>query len=135
MKNQLCPQCHKNQATVDPEYGILKCSECIQADRSIPKPSQNRTYDFASPSTKNQRKEYGAEMFQPYHPDGTLSKEYIETWGTDKLAGVTKSDIKKAKYSYTNMTRHHKMVENGKQKAQDLYGGKKDNDSYKVVEH
>ena len=125
-----CPRCGKNPATIDTEYGILYCETCQSEDRKISRPTQNATYDFASPSTKQQRKEYGAEMYQPY-VDGVLSREYIETWGTDKLHGVTKKDIKNSKYVYKGMTRHHKMIERGKQKARETYGGKP-KDTYKV---
>ncbi len=62
-------------------------------------------------------------MFQPY-VNGVLSKEYVDTWGTDKLHGVTEKDVKKAKYVYGGMTRHHKMIENGKKKAEKMYGKK-----------
>ena len=69
-------------------------------------------------------------MMQPY-VNGVLSKEYVDTWGTDKLYGVTAKDVKKAKYVYKGMTRHHKMLENGKNKANEIYGGKP-KDTYKV---
>lgn len=127
-----CPECQINESSgVDPEYGLLKCLDCLLKDDTIEKPRVN--YDFASPSTKQQRKEFGAEMFQPY-VNGVLSKEYVDTWGTDKLYGVTDKDVKKAKYVYKNHTRHHKMLESGKKKAQEIYGGTP-KDTYTVKEH
>jgi len=54
-------------------------------------------------------------MVQPF-VNGVLSKEFVELYGTDKLANVTKKDIKNAKYVYEGMTRHHKIMENGKAK-------------------
>jgi len=72
-------------------------------------------------------------MFQPW-VDGVLSKEYLEAnEGVEGLAGVTKKDIKNAKYVYKGMTRHHKMVQDGAEKARKRYGGKANND-YKVTE-
>jgi hypothetical protein len=47
-------------------------------------------------------------MLQPY-VGGVLSREYVEAWGTDKLHGVTKKDIKKSKYVYKDMVRSHKF--------------------------
>ena len=104
-----CPQCQKNESQQDAEYGILPCRSCEFNNSTISKPTQQSTFDFASPVTKAQRKEYAKSMLQPYTGDGILSKEYVEAWGTDKLAGVTKSDIKKAKYTYGGMTRAHKF--------------------------
>ena len=104
-----CPACNSNEAIINNEYGVLPCESCNSEANKIPKPSAKTTYDFASPVTKQQRKEYAKSMLQPYTGDGTLSREYVEAWGTDKLAGVTKKDIKKAKYVYGNLPRHHKM--------------------------
>ena len=125
-----CPRCGKNKASEDAEYGVLPCNNCQNEDSTIPKPTQGVTYDFASPSTKNQRKEYGGEMYKPY-VNGVLSREYVESWGTDKLYGVTKKDIKKSKYVYGNMTRAHKTLENAKNKSREIYGDKPKND-YRV---
>ena len=47
-------------------------------------------------------------MLQPW-VNGVLSREYVEAWGTDGLANVTKKDVKNSKYVYKNMTRHHKI--------------------------
>ena len=127
-----CPQCKKNKAQYDREYGILKCKECLYEDSQIPKPGQGKTYDFASPSTKLQRKTHGSEMVQPY-VDGVLSREYLEINGTRGLANVTEKDKKNAKYVYKGMTRHHKIMEDGKRRAKKRYG-QKPKDSYTVRE-
>lgn len=112
-----CPQCHNEEAEKNYEYGILPGAKCKQKNSEIPKPHQ--TFDFASPLTKLHRKEYASEMFQPY-VNGVLSREFIEANGTSKLYGVTEKDIKKAKYVYGNMTRHHKMLENKDRKKTDV---------------
>lgn len=126
-----CPRCGKYEGIIDNEYGILPCAICTKSDEAIAKPTQASTYDFSSPLTKVHRKTYGSEMFQPW-VDGVLSKEYIEAnGGAEGLAGVTKNDIKNAKYTYKGMTRHHKMVADGAVKARKRYGGKAKND-YKV---
>lgn len=106
MKN--CPQCQNETAILDNEYGILPGELCQALNSAIPKPTQAHTYDFASPTTKQQRKEYAKSMLQPW-VNGVLSKEYIEAWGTDKLMNVTNKDIKNAKYVYKDMTRSHKF--------------------------
>ena len=108
-----CLQCGENESQEDAEYGILFCRSCQDDNASLAKPTQKSTFDFASPITKAQRKEYGSEMFQPYI-DGQLSREFVETHGTDKLHGVTEKDIKNSKYVYKGMTRHHKMLEGRK---------------------
>ena len=126
----VCLQCNKNEANISREYGALPCDECQIDNALVEKPSQNSSYDFASPTTKEQRKSYGDEMFQPYI-NGVLSKEFIEVYGTDKLHGVTKKDMKNAKYVYGGMTRHHRMVENGVKKEQARF---KNPDGYKVIE-
>ena len=104
-----CPSCQQEKALIDNEYGVLPGVNCQNEVSNIPKPTQKATYDFASPITKQQRKEYAKSMLQPYTGDGILSREYVEAWGIDKLAGVTKQDVKNSKYVYGNMTRHHKM--------------------------
>lgn len=129
MKN-VCPQCFNEDANNDREYGILPGNLCQILNAEIPKPSQNASYDFASPTTKQHRKEYGDEMFQPY-VNGVLSKEFIDVYGTDKLANVTKKDIKNAKYVYQGMTRHHKMVERGITKEKTRF---QNPDDYQVIE-
>jgi len=112
----LCPQCSNEDAIADSEYGILPGKDCQVENAKIKKPQAQ--YDFASPLTKLHRKEYGAEMFQPW-VNGVLSKEFIESHGTDKIS-VTPEDIKKSKYVYGNMTRHHKMLENANTKKIDV---------------
>ena len=73
----------------------------------------NRTHEFTSSSIKGERKEYAASMLQPW-VNGVLSKEYIEAYGTSKLEGVTKKDIKNAKYVYKDLPRHHKIGDSRK---------------------
>lgn len=130
MTDILCPQCGEEPGIQDREYGILPGEICQAFNSEIPKPTQAHSYDFASQTTKEQRKSYGDEMFQPYI-NGVLSKEFIEVYGTDKLHGVTKKDMKNAKYVYGGMTRHHRMVENGVKKEQARF---KNPDDYKVIE-
>ncbi len=127
----MCPQCQKRKATIDREFGILPCDKCQKENEAIPRPTQGKIYDFASPTTKIHRKQLGYEMYQPY-VNGVLSKEFVETYGTDRLAGVSKKDIKNAKYTYGSMTRHHKMMENGMKKNKT---DSKPKDYYKVKEH
>jgi len=106
----LCPQCQKEPAIIDTEYGVLPGDNCQFENSQVAKPTQKLTYDFASPITKLHRKQYGKDMLQPY-VNGVLSREFVEAHGTDKLAGVTAKDIKKSKYVYKDMTRHHKITE------------------------
>lgn len=133
MKKNKCPQCLKNYSSgIDPEYGILKCEECLKIDAQIQKPTKKSTYEFASTVTKEQRKTHGSEMVQPYI-DGVLSREYLEINGTRGLANVTEQDKKKAKYVYKGMTRHHKIMEDGKRRADKRYN-QKQKDTYIVKE-
>jgi len=111
-----CPQCQKEDAIVNSEYGVLPGKNCQVENDRLPKPAP--TYDFASPLTKLHRKEFSGEMVQPWI-NGVLSKEFIEINGTDKIS-VTPEDIKKAKYVYGNMTRHHKMLQGAKIKKTDV---------------
>lgn len=114
-----CPQCRHEEAIVDREYGVLPGNNCQAENEAIPKPKKENLFDFASPLTKLYRKEYGSDMYQPY-VNGCLSKEFVDTYGSDKLAGVSKNDIKNAKYAYGNMTRHHKTIQNAKTKKIDV---------------
>ena len=121
MTTMKCPQCRKEDANIDGELGILPGNSCQKQNAGVISPSQAFTYDFASPKTKADRKEYASEMFQPW-VNGVLSKEFIEANGTEKLAGITEKDIKNAKYVYKGISRHHKMVEDGVQKRIKRYG-------------
>lgn len=107
MKKLKCPECDKNNALVDPVYGITACKSC--QDKS--EPLNFEYHEFTSGSIKEQRKEYSRAMLQPY-VNGVLSREFVEAHGTSKLAGVTKQDIKNAKYVYQGkIKRHHKIGE------------------------
>jgi len=101
-----CPQCLKNKAIVDSLYGILPCEKCQIKNRQTPKPKM--PHEFTSEKIKTERKEFGKSILQPYI-GGKLSKEYIEEYGTSALAGVTKRDIKEAKYIYKDELNSHNL--------------------------
>ena len=100
----------KKPAISHPAYGLLPCQSCQKSFEGV---EVNRTHEFTSSSIKGERREYAASMLQPY-VNGVLSKEFIEAHGTSKLAGVTKQDIKNAKYVYKDLPRHHKIAESRK---------------------
>ncbi len=101
-----CPQCLKNKAIVDPMYGILPCEECQKKNSLISKPKIG--YEFTSDKIRNERKEYGKSILQPY-VGGKLSKEYIEEYGTSALSNVSKRDIKEAQYVYKDELNYHNL--------------------------
>lgn len=103
-----CPQCRKEAANIDGELGVLPGNNCQKQNAVFISPSQAHTYDFASPTTKQHRKEYAKSFLQPY-VNGVLSKEFVDAWGTDKLYGVTEKDVKNAKNVYGHFNRHHKI--------------------------
>ena len=109
-KKSRCPVCLKGKAVSHPAYGLLPCKKC---QKSFEGEEINRTHEFTSSSIKGERREYAASMLQPY-VNGVLSREFIEAYGTSKLAGVTKQEIKDAKYVYKDLPRHHKIAESRK---------------------
>ena len=108
IKNPKCPECQKNPALIHKIYGILVCHSCQDNTLIV-----SKNHEFTSSSIKQQRVEYGRQMVQPWH-EGYLSKEYVEAYGTAKLEGVTKQDVKQARYTYKDMARHHKIIEGKK---------------------
>ena len=64
--------------------------------------------EFTSDKIKQERKEYAKSILQPYI-GGKLSREYVEEYGTDALEGVTKQDIKNAKYVYKDEMNYHNL--------------------------
>ena len=102
-----CPVCRKKLAISHPVYGVLPCKICQDKFEKV---EVNRTHEFTSSSIKESRVEYAPSMLQPY-VNGVLSKEFIEKHGTSKLAGVTKQDIKNAKYVYKDLPRHHRLAD------------------------
>ena len=106
IKNE-CPVCLKGKAQMHKIYGVLPCEVCEEESERVS--TLNNVFEFTSPSIKNDRKERAGSMLQPY-VDGVLSREFIERHGTSRLEGVTKKDIKEAKYVYKGrMTRHHRI--------------------------
>ena len=105
-----CPICLKEPANISPAFGILPGEMCQEEHDSI---STNEYLEFTSDSIKSERKEYHRSMLQPY-VGGVLSKEYIEEYGTGKLANVTAKDIKNAKYTNQHLPRWHKRGESKK---------------------
>ena len=101
-----CPNCQKRDAKIDPTYGVVYCDECQEEGDGI----VVKTREFTSSTIRGQRVEYQQSHFQPW-VNGVLSKEFIEAHGTSKLAGVTKKDIKEAKYVYKHLPRWHKRKE------------------------
>ena len=101
-----CPSCQKRKAKKDPTYGIISCDKCQEEGDEI----EVKTREFTSSTIRGQRIEYQQSHYQPY-VNGVLSKEFIEAHGTSKLAGVTKKDIKEAKYVYRHLPRWHKRKE------------------------
>lgn len=101
-----CPQCQKKPAIVDSVYGILPCQQCQDKNRKIKRPKIG--YEFTSDKIRNERKEYGKSILQPYI-GGELSKEYVEEYGVDKLSGVTKREARKAKYVYKDELNYHNL--------------------------
>ena len=102
-----CPVCRKRPAIIHPVHGVLPCQNCQD---SFEKVKVGKTHEFTSSSIKRERVEYAPAMLQPY-VNGVLSKEFIEKHGTSKLAGVTKQDIKNAKYVYKDLPRSHRLAD------------------------
>ena len=106
MKKNKCPVCQNRPAIVDSVYGILPCLHCRDINAKVPRPKIG--VEFTSEKIKNERKEYGKSILQPYI-GGKLSKEYIEEYGTSALANVTKRDIKEAQYVYKDELNYHNL--------------------------
>lgn len=86
-----CPNNCGNAATMHSTYGVMLCTPCQERRKNL-----TPSVEFTSEDIKNQRKERGKDIIQPYRK-GELSKEYIELYGAKRL-GVTKEEVAKAKY-------------------------------------
>lgn len=98
-----CVGCNKKHSdfnwtytTYEDEYGQKKngwfCTKWI-------KPSGSK--EWVPDRIKDERLKYRKDIVQPFR-DGQLSKEYVDTYGTRGLHGVTKDDVKKAKPVWTD---------------------------------
>lgn len=90
----ICPSCKKNKAQYDEYYGWLPCDECMQRQRKLKRPGGQS--EFIPQRIKDDRKEHYEDSLQP-HRKGQLSKEYVDRWGTKRLGGYSKQEIKQAK--------------------------------------
>ena len=91
-----CSRCGKGEAIPSEEYGLLPCQDCQDKEIRL-----KRGPEFTTNSIRNQRREYKKDILQPWH-DGVLSKEYVETYGTQGVK-ATKKDIKNARYRYKGL--------------------------------
>lgn len=98
----LCPRCRVNDATTHPVLKVLPCEDCQRKEN----PVKILKYEFTTDSIREGRREYFTDVIQPYR-DGVLSKEYIEAYGTSGLSGVSKKDIKNAKYTWKDLKGWH----------------------------
>lgn len=105
-KKDKCPQCGKRIAIIDNALGVLPCSNCQSINNQTARP--NFPIEFTSSKIKEERKKYAKSILQPYI-GGKLSREYIEAYGTDKLAGVTKRDIKESVNVYKGELNSHNL--------------------------
>ena len=89
-----CPNCNKRRALVHKTYGVTFCKTC-QLNEDFDKPRQGT--EFTTDRIRDDRREYGRDILQPYHGE-TLSKEYLQEYGTTGIE-ATKEQIKNAKYT------------------------------------
>ena len=98
-----CPQCGKNKAKVDPQYGVLPCSVCQEMTSQGPRPK--RGPEFTRETIKEGRREYFRDALQPFRGD-ILSKEYLEEFGTKGIK-PTKKQLKNARYVWKDIPGWH----------------------------
>lgn len=88
----LCLSCNHNEARQS-QFGVLPCQECT--DRMRSKTHKTRPFEFTTDSIREERRRFAKDIIQPFRA-GELSKEYVDTWGANRL-NVTPEEVKKAK--------------------------------------
>lgn len=86
-----CPVCKNEPASISKTLGVLPGEKCQQKRKNE---RLSTPVEFTSEQIKEDRKLYSKDIIQPFR-SGTLSKEYISTYGT-KGIDVSKEDIKNA---------------------------------------
>ena len=90
-----CPNCGSDGGRFNSAFGVLPCLKCQSQLNALRKPSTAKV-EFTTENIKDQRKAYAKDIIQPFRK-GELSKEYVDTYGTKHLKGITPQEVKKAK--------------------------------------
>ncbi len=99
MQKVKCPVCRKRLVPIHIRLGILPCTNCLKRQEHLNHPQE--LPEFTSQSIKQQRKEFANDIIQPFRK-GELSREYVELYGTDRLTGLTKREIKRSRYVWND---------------------------------
>lgn len=90
-----CPLCKKEEAFVDPYWGMLPCLKC----RSKRKDKPSKQSEMVGEDIKEQRRAYAKDI-RPPHRKGQLDKGWVEQYGVKKAKqrGFTDKEIKESTY-------------------------------------
>lgn len=102
-----CGVCRTREATHNPFYGYLPCSQCQRRQKTYKRP--DKQIEFTTPGIKQQRRDYGQDLWGT-HRKGELSKEWVQKYGAKKALerGFTKQEIKKAKNVWRGSETYYK---------------------------
>ena len=96
----LCSNCKTNKAEQNSIYGVLPCKSCRNKQSKLQQPKAQ--VEFTTDNIKEDRKAYSEDIIQPYKGD-TLSKEYLDKYGTKGIGNVTKEKIEAAEYVWSDL--------------------------------
>ena len=72
-----CPRCKKNQAIIDPTFGVTHCLQCRKGDVKI-----KEAPAFATPTMadriQSQRDHNLGDIAQPWNTDGSPNETFIK---------------------------------------------------------
>jgi hypothetical protein len=91
----LCQNCKTNQAEQNSIFGVLPCLDCRNRLSKLQRPKEQ--VEFTTDNIKEDRKAFSDDILQPYKGD-TLSKEYLEKFGTKGIGNPTKEKLDNAEY-------------------------------------
>lgn len=92
-----CPSCRRRKAVINSQYGVTFCKQCRLEEERYQKPHWST--EFTTNNIRDERRAYAKDIIQPWDGEGTLSKEYLQEYGTQGIE-ATKEQIKNAKYTH-----------------------------------
>jgi hypothetical protein len=91
----VCHTCQKNEAIIDPVFGVLPCKECQDRQHLLADPGN--IPEFIGDNIKEQRKAHFDDIHGA-HRKGVPSREFLEKYGSEAMRrqGFTDKEIKNA---------------------------------------
>lgn len=91
-----CPQCNKQDAILDPKYGVMPCAKCQKSQNAT---GIKQAPEFALISKHNriiqQRDAHSKDILQPFDNKGKPSLDFVKAYPNKRGDYFKKEDLKR----------------------------------------